>query len=108
MFLLMAFSLLAVVSCTKDEAVEPTPLPDRCDAFNFGFVTVFNQSDNIYNLFVDGSFEKAVNGGASIEVEIFTGSKSFSLVQAEGFLFSPTVYETVLSVKKCERYSWNP
>lgn len=106
LLIVIVFSLFAVISCTKKETVEPEK--EICEIMNTGYVTVYNSSNNPYELYVDNYRNVEIAGGFSHEAIVSPGVRSFKLVQKSGYLFTPTIYETSITVKQCERLSWRP
>ena len=85
----LAFVAFTLGSCKKE----------KCDK---GTVRMSNNSNELYNVYIDGTFKESLNGKTFKEYDLPEGTHQVKAVQQDGYLFFPTVKETTVNVYGCE------
>lgn len=87
--LLLSFAFV-LNSCTKDNDSGP----------NTGTLIIYNNSDNPYKLYVNGTFLKNQNGNSNVTLKKNPGIYTIRAVQISGYVLYPTDVSRSVSVIK--------
>lgn len=95
LFLLLALtSIFALNSCN---------LEDECLT---GTVRFTNNSNNPYDLYIEGQYQFRMDGNTFQELELTEGQHRARAEQVSGFLLFPTIVTEELNVFGCQESQW--
>lgn len=109
--ILSIFSFALLFSACKKEnntTINGNSPSSPCQTNNTCEIKFTNaNSTNPYNCYVNGNYVFQINGnGGTNTATVTAGSLSLKSVQASGYVFTPTVYTSNLSVGQCSSGSW--
>lgn len=100
-FILTIF-LISIVGCKKED-----PKPE-CEVNKYGTITISNSSSNPYDIYIDGSYNMRLSGGAiSSKIKVNEGNnRKLYAVQVSGYLIYATEKTEYFNVLRCSDYGW--
>lgn len=89
-------TLLDAISTNVAESNKPP-----CERENIGFINLSNNSNNPYNIYVDGVFITTLNGGYQQKIKLKVGPHSLKCEQVSGYMLYPTIKTVNVSTTIC-------
>jgi hypothetical protein len=74
---------------------------------NTASVRFYNRASDLFELYIDGQRQGVVPANVFVERSVEEGAHTFRVVQASGYLISPTEYSTSASVKAGQSMEWS-
>lgn len=96
LFILLSIATLLFIGCEKDET-------ESCTKAKARFTCT---SNNPYNLYIDGVFEKSIPGSSYYEIYLTAGFHYWKLEQASGYILYPTVINDSKTVIGCSDFEY--
>lgn len=109
---LLILAALAAIGCKKekDDVANPggTATPD-CEANNYAYLTIGNaDSDDAYDIYVDGTWVATIGAGGSIvNMHIPQGNNMALDAYEVDFLILQDHYSASFNAIECDNYAWN-
>lgn len=90
---MVLFVLVLFFSCKKEECLE-------------GTVRLSNNSNNPYEVYIDGQFVQVIAGKSFVEYPLREGNRVIRVVQQSGFILFPTDVKNTIAVFGCMEHEW--
>lgn len=90
---MVSLSILLSIGCEKDLCLT-------------GTARFTNTSNNPYELWIDGEFQRQVSGNTFVEFDLLEGNHTIYVKQISGFLLFPTERTGNISVFGCQEVEW--
>lgn len=98
LIILLSITTLAISACKKDND-EPG---NGCTT---GEVTVFNNTNDSYLIYFNELKYADINPMSNHTYTLNPGAYTMKAVQADGYIFYPTIYYSNLFINECDKHS---
>ena len=93
---------LVVFSCKKSDTS-----PNKCETNKTGTLTISNNSNDNYSIYVDDVYKISLSGGSIKEITLNEGNnRNLNAEQTDGYLLYPTTKSESLNIVRCSDYTW--
>lgn len=92
---------LFLSSC--EVTVVDNSVPD-CEAYGYGYVTITNDSQSPFDIYINGRQDFVLRGDATQKIEVDEGYNFFEAEQISGYILWPTKLEKEIYVRACSDY----
>lgn len=93
---------LIVFGCKKSDTS-----PNKCETNKTGTLTISNNSNDTYAIYVDEVYKISLTGGSIKEITLSEGNNSnLYAEQTDGYVFYPTTKTESLNIVRCSDYTW--
>ena len=92
---------LVIFGCNKSNTTK------QCESSKTGTLKISNNSNDVYDIYVDDVYKLSISGGTIKEITLNEGNnRNLYAEQIDGYLVYPTKISETLNIVRCSSYNW--